>query len=151
MCGGGISARAFLTLDDLPSASPCWTCAFSAEAKGNILLLENVMDLVFIFDIFVNFRTAFQDDVTSELITDDYDVAIVRHAPAHVKRGGERAGTARGAAPPCGCFCLRPLPRACCLVPWKHPRTPDRQSGKDERSMSKECCPLAFPISSLIL
>ena len=39
-------------------------------------LVENVMDFIFIFDIFVNFRTAYQDDVTGELVTDDWDVAM---------------------------------------------------------------------------
>jgi hypothetical protein len=45
-----------------------------AEAVGTMSLVETCMDLLFIFDIFVNFRTAYTDDVTGELVTDSTDV-----------------------------------------------------------------------------
>ena len=41
-------------------------------------LVEACMDLLFILDIFINFRTAYTDDITGELVTDSMDVFWVR-------------------------------------------------------------------------
>ena len=59
-----------------------------------MLLLETVMDFIFIFDIFVNFRTAYQDDITGELVTDDWDVANVS-----ARRGRPRRSDRKSSSP----------------------------------------------------
>ena len=40
-------------------------------------LVETIFDLLFILDIFINFRTAYVDEVTGALVTDSGDVAMV--------------------------------------------------------------------------
>jgi len=49
-----------------------------SEAKGGMAVLENVIDFIFIADILINFRTAYQ---TSEgvLVTGNWEVAKVCH------------------------------------------------------------------------
>jgi len=42
-------------------------------------LVETVFDLLFILDIFINFRTAYVDEVSGALVTDSGDVAMVRY------------------------------------------------------------------------
>jgi len=48
-----------------------------AEARGAMSLVETIFDLLFILDIFINFRTAYVDEVTGALVTDSGDVAMV--------------------------------------------------------------------------
>jgi len=50
-----------------------------AEARGTMSLVETVFDLLFILDIFINFRTAYVDEVSGALVTDSGDVAMVRY------------------------------------------------------------------------
>ena len=49
----------------------------SVDAKGIMWTIETTMDFIFIFDIFVNFRTAVEDESSGELITDGWAVAQV--------------------------------------------------------------------------
>ena len=48
---------------------------FAAEPRGAIRTLEDAMDAIFIFDIFVNFRTAYVEDHSGEVVWDDWLVA----------------------------------------------------------------------------